>query len=145
MNMAPFSGLFEGEGGVTYANTPKSDSLPPQARGIIRTFMQRSAMYGHVAALGRNTIAGRAAVDAARATIAVPGTFNYANRTTARDVNITNAAPAYSNQTMRRPVNATETDMAKTYDTTRRTIGMPADGADNGVTGPAITASTATV
>lgn len=142
--MAAFSGLFQGEGGVPYANVPKSNSLPPQARGIIRTFMQRSAMYGHVNALGRNTIAARAAVDAARATIAVPGTFTYSTRTTLRDVNITNAAPAYSNQTMRRPIDATEIDMAKTYDTTRRTIGMPADRAGNGVTGPAIAASTAT-
>ena len=142
--MAAFSGLFQGEGGVEYANVPKSNSLPPQARGIIRTFMQRPAMYGHVAALGRNTIAARAAVDAALGTIAVPGTFNYATRTTARDVNITNIKPAYSGETIRRPVNATEIDMAKTYDTTRRTIGMPEDGADNGVTGPAIASSTAT-
>jgi hypothetical protein len=119
----------------------KADAKPPQARGIVRTFMQRPSMHGHVNALGRNAPATRAVIDADRADITVPGTFSWPTRTLARDITVTNSAShvdgANVNETKARVPDATATDLVNTYDTTLRN-GHPRDGALSGVTSPVV-------
>jgi hypothetical protein len=139
--MPSFSGLWDGVHGDGYAAMPKADAKPPQARGIVRTFMQRPSMHGHVNALGRNSPATRAAIDADRPDITVPGTFSWPARTLARDVTVTNSAShidgADVNESHARVPDATAADLVNTYDTTLRN-GHPADKADSGVTSPAV-------
>lgn len=140
--MPAFSGLWDGVHTLAYAAMAKADAKPPQVRGIVRTFMQRPTMHGHVNALGRNAPATIKRIDADRADITVPGTFTYPARTLARDVTIANAASHVDgvdiNETKARVPDATAGDLAHTYDTTLRN-GHPADGAASGVTSPAVT------
>lgn len=139
--MPAFSGLWDGVHGQAYAAMPKADAKPPQARGIVRTFMQRPSMHGHVNALGRNAPATRAAIDADRPDITVPGTFTWPARTLARDVTVTNSAShvdgANVNEVHNRVPDATAGDLANTYDTTLRN-GHPRDEAMSGVTSPQV-------
>lgn len=130
--MAAFSGLWDGMHGDGYAAMPKSNALPPHSRGIIRTFMQRRAMHGHVNALGRNAPMDRARINAERQDITVPGTFDYDAWKAAqpeddkagitRDMTITNAGshvdPIAVTETLARPTDATEDELVHTYDTT---------------------------
>jgi hypothetical protein len=134
--MPAFSGLYDGVHGDGYAAL-REQSRPPMLRGLMRVMMQKRGMHGTANALGRNTPATIAVIDAARGTIAVNGTFNYPARTTDKDVDITNAEPAYSGETVARVPDATEDSLVNSYDTTKRN-GHPADAADNGVTSPAV-------
>lgn len=140
--MPAFSGLWDGEHGETYAATPKA-GRPPMLRGIVRTFMQRQSMHGVVEGLGRNAPASRLLVNADRGDITVPGTFTYSTRSLARDVTISNIEPGYSAETRARPTNVAAGDLAEAFDTTRRNV-HPADGAEIGVTSPAVAASVET-
>lgn len=140
--MPSFSGLWDGVHGQAYSAMAKADAKPPQARGIVRTFMQRPSMHGHVNALGRNAPATRAVIDADRADITVPGSMAWPTRVVSRNVTVTNSGSHVDgnpvNETVARVPDATATDLVNTYDTTLRNV-HPADEANSGVTSPAVT------
>ena len=115
--MPAFSGLYDGVFGDGYAALD-AQTRPPMLRGLVRVLMQKRGMHGTVNALGRAAPDTIAQVDAQRGTIAVNGTFNYATRTTDKDVDILNIDPAYSGETVARVPNATEADLANSFDTT---------------------------
>lgn len=141
--MPSFSGLWDGVHGEAYASMTKADAQPPFQRGIVRALMQGRGMHGHVTALGRNAPSSIAQINAQRDGMSVKGTFNWPERTTDKDVTITNAQSHTASgrinvsESIARPSDATEADMAHTYDTTLRN-GHPADAAMTGVTSPAV-------
>ena len=120
-----------------------AQSRPPMLRGLARVLMQKRGMHGTVNVLGRASPATIAQVDAARTTIAVPGTFDYAAwkidpaTVAARDINVTNSAPAYSDETVARVPDATEADLANSFDTTLNSE-YANDDAENGATADAL-------
>ena len=140
--MPAFSGLYDGVYGDGYAALAPQ-SRPPMLRGITRVMMQKRGMHGTVNALGRAAPAVIEQVDAQRGTIAVPGTFDYATRVTARDVDITNAEPGYSGETVARVPDATEDDLVNSFDTTLNE-NYAGDDADNNITAKELAGSVAT-
>ena len=144
--MPSYSGLWDGEHGQSYAAMPKQDAAPPFQRGIVRVLMQGRGMHGHVSALGRNSPASIAQVDAAVGDQSLKGTFDYAGwkadptgDNTARDVTVTHlgSVEPVTGEVIARVPDATEVDMLNTYDTTLNN-NYPGDAAGSGVTGPAL-------
>lgn len=137
--MPAYSGLWDGIHGEAYDAMTKADAQPPFQRGIVRVLMQGRGMHGHVNALGRNSPAEIARVDAAMGDLTgVRGTFDYATRTDLNDMQIDNGNNgSVGDETIARPADATEADMAHTYDTTLRN-GHPADAAETGATSPEV-------
>lgn len=137
-----FSGLFEGQDGEDYiATVPKANKAP--TRGIVRRFMQTQSLHGVVNAIGQQSPATVAQVDADKADITVPGTFTYATRSTARDMTVANVDPGYSGESRARVANATAAELDDTFDTELKE-GFVADEAETGVTSPAVTGADAT-
>lgn len=143
--MPAFSGLWDGMHGQAYSAMPKADANPPQARGIVRTFMQRQSMHGHVNALGRNAPATVAQVAADRGDIVMNGGYDYANRQqdAGNQVTVENmgtsvhGAGGTALASRARPSNPDAAALAHTYDTTK-TTGYVEDAADTGATGEAV-------
>lgn len=144
--MPAFSGLWDGMHGQSYAAMTKSDARPPQARGIVRTFMQRQSMHGHVNALGRNAPATIAQIAPDRGDIVMNGGYDYANRQQdgANQVTVENmgtsvhGAGGTALSSRARPSDPSAADLAHTYDTTQKT-GYVEDDADTGATSEAVT------
>lgn len=144
--MPAFSGLWDGIHGEAYSAMPKADANPPQSRGIVRTFMQRQSMHGHVNALGRNSPATIAQTPADRADVDVIGgmeAWPSRNPDAANQVTITNlgdelvGGTGTALESRARPADPAAADLAHTYDTTKNE-GYPKDDADHGQTAEAL-------
>lgn len=160
--MAGFSGLVDGThtfdidtadgtgAGYTAAATTgagiaelDSQEKAPPVSGLARVLMQKRGMFGHVGALGRNTIATLKRVQTNRQNQTLRGTFDYtkwkADPTDATanvyDVTVANLGDDINTpEDASRVGNATEANMAAVYDTTlnKHYVG---DAAATGVTG----------